>query len=121
MDAQIDQYVGDSNEGWIRWMRSQVKRADRVLLVFTYTKTYQRRFEGNEEEGRGLGATFEGYLLPKRSTKAEAAMQSSGPSCLIRRFSTGFSNQALLARMAFARTSKGVASSGPPTVRNKDA
>jgi hypothetical protein len=42
-------------------MRSQVKQANKVLLVFT--ETYQRRFEGEEEEGRGLGATFEGVIV----------------------------------------------------------
>ena len=31
------------------------------LLVFT--ETYQRRFEGDEEEGHGLGATFEGVIV----------------------------------------------------------
>ena len=68
IEAWIDQYVQDPNEGWIRWMRSQVKQADRVLLVFT--KTYQRRFEGGEEEGTGLGATFEGVSSPKRSNES---------------------------------------------------
>jgi hypothetical protein len=56
VEAWIDQYVHDPNEGWIRWMCEQVKRADRVLLVFT--ETYQRRFEGDEEEGKGLGTTL---------------------------------------------------------------
>jgi hypothetical protein len=50
IESWIDQYVQDPNEGWIRWMRSQVKEADRVLLVFA--ETYQRRFEGDEEEGK---------------------------------------------------------------------
>ena len=44
VEAWIDQYIQDPNEGWIRWMRSQVKQANRILLVFT--ETYQRRFEG---------------------------------------------------------------------------
>jgi hypothetical protein len=61
VEAWIDQYVQDPEEGWISWMRNQVKQADRVLLVFT--ETYQRRFEGNEEEGKGLGATFEGVIV----------------------------------------------------------
>jgi SEFIR domain len=61
IEAWIDQYVQDPDEGWIRWMRSQVKQANRVLLVFT--ETYQRRFEGDEEEGKGLGATFEGVIV----------------------------------------------------------
>jgi hypothetical protein len=39
-----------STDRQIRWMRSQVKEADRVLLVFA--ETYQRRFEGDEEEGK---------------------------------------------------------------------
>ena len=33
IEAWIDQYVQDPDEGWIRWMRGQVKQADRVLLV----------------------------------------------------------------------------------------
>jgi hypothetical protein len=61
VDASIDQYTQDPNEGWIRWMRSQVNQSDRVLLIFT--ETYQRRFEGDEEEGKGLGATFEGVIV----------------------------------------------------------
>jgi SEFIR domain len=61
VDASIDQYTQDPNEGWIRWMRSQVNQSDRVLLIFT--ETYQRRFEGDEEKGRGLGATFEGVIV----------------------------------------------------------
>jgi SEFIR domain len=61
IEAWIDQYVPDPNEGWIRWMRSQVRQANRVLLVFI--ENYQRRFEGDEEEGKGLGATFEGVIV----------------------------------------------------------
>jgi hypothetical protein len=61
IESMIDQYANDPEEGWIRWMRSQVKQADKVLLVFT--ETYQRRFEGEEEEGKGLGATFEGVIV----------------------------------------------------------
>jgi hypothetical protein len=61
IDARIDQYTPDPDEGWHKWMRTQVKEADKVLLVFT--ETYQRRFEGDEEEGRGLGATFEGVIV----------------------------------------------------------
>jgi hypothetical protein len=40
---------------------TQVRQADRVLLIFT--DTYRRRFEGDEEEGAGLGATFEGMIV----------------------------------------------------------
>jgi hypothetical protein len=61
VDAWIDQYVQDPDEGWVKWMRTQVREAEKVLLVFT--ETYQRRFEGDEEEGKGLGATFEGVIV----------------------------------------------------------
>jgi probable HAF family extracellular repeat protein len=61
IDAQIDQYTADPTEGWPRWMKTQVKQADKVLMVFT--ETYQRRFEGNEQEGVGLGANFEGAIV----------------------------------------------------------
>ena len=61
IEAWIDQYVQDPEDGWIKWMRTQVKKADKVLLVFT--KIYQKRFEGDEEEGKGLGATFEGVIV----------------------------------------------------------
>jgi hypothetical protein len=57
----IDQYANDPEEGWIKWMRRQVKQANKVLLVFT--ETYQRRFEGEEELGGGRGATFEGVIV----------------------------------------------------------
>jgi SEFIR domain len=61
VEAWIDQYIQDPDEGWIRWMRSQIRQASRVLLVFT--ELYQRRFDGAEEEGKGLGATFEGSIV----------------------------------------------------------
>jgi hypothetical protein len=61
IDARVDQYVQDPDEGWIKWMRTQVKEADKVLLIFT--ESYQRRFEGDEEVGTGLGATFEGVTV----------------------------------------------------------
>src|SRR6202035_1764515 len=60
IDAWIDQYA-EPDEGWIIWMRNQVNQASRVLLVFT--ETYQRRFEGREEENKGSGATFEGVVV----------------------------------------------------------
>jgi DNA polymerase III delta prime subunit len=60
IEAWIDEYAQDPDEGWPAWMRSQVAQADRVLLVFT--ETYARRFLGAEAQGIGLGVTFEGVL-----------------------------------------------------------
>jgi WD40 repeat protein len=61
VDAWIDLFQSDPDQGWISWMREQIERADRVLLVFT--ETYARRFLGKETPGKGLGATFEGVII----------------------------------------------------------
>lgn len=39
IESWIDQYVQDPDEGWPKWMRRQVKEANKVLLLFT--RTYQ--------------------------------------------------------------------------------
>jgi hypothetical protein len=56
-DAWIRRYCPDSDEWWISWMRKNIKRDDRILLVFT--ETHARRFLGPEAPGKGLGVTFE--------------------------------------------------------------
>lgn len=48
-------------EGWPRWMKRQINVADWVLLFFD--ETYRRRFDGEEESGKGHGATWEGTIL----------------------------------------------------------
>jgi len=88
IEAWIDQYTPDPREGWYKWMKTQVQQADKVLLVFT--ETYQRRFEGNEEEGRGLGATFEGMIVTQslydsggRNAKFRAVLVKEDDACFI--------------------------------------
>jgi CheY-like chemotaxis protein len=61
IDAWIDRYVTAPIEGWPRWMLKQIQEADFVLLVCT--ATYRRRFEGQEAEGTGRGAVYEGMLV----------------------------------------------------------
>jgi hypothetical protein len=61
IDARIDQYTPDPDEGWSKWMRTQVKEADKVLLAFT--ESYQKRYERDEEQGKGPGAGFEGVVV----------------------------------------------------------
>ncbi len=48
-------------EGWPRWMKRQIKDADWVLMFFD--ELYRRRFDGEEEPYRGLGATWEGAIV----------------------------------------------------------
>jgi len=61
INAQIDQYEPSPVEGFQRWMIRHVRDADFVLMVCT--DAYRHRFEGEEEEGKGLGATWEGSLI----------------------------------------------------------
>jgi hypothetical protein len=69
--ADLDQYVGAPSEGWPRWTMRQIETADFVLVVCT--ETYRRRFDGTEEKGRGLGATWEGAVLTQVHYDAAAA------------------------------------------------
>jgi hypothetical protein len=57
VDAWIDRYEPAPQEGWPRWMQEQIERADFVLVACT--EVYKRRFEGQEEPGKGRGATWE--------------------------------------------------------------
>jgi hypothetical protein len=63
-DAWIDQFEPDPSMGWAAWMRDQIDRADRVLLV--PTETYQRRFYGRERPDVGKGVRWEGLILTDR-------------------------------------------------------
>lgn len=61
VDCHIDQYETSPPEGWARWMVNQVENADFVLVVCT--EIYERRFNGKEEVGKGLGAQWEGAVI----------------------------------------------------------
>lgn len=64
-DCQIDQHFLPRfpPEGWIKWMRDQVKNADFVLLICTpkYRDRFERNLENIEDGGRGVG--FEGVVI----------------------------------------------------------
>lgn len=61
IDCRIDQYNDAPPEGWPRWMRNQIEESNLVLVVCT--ETYNRRFQGKEELGRGRGANWEGAII----------------------------------------------------------
>lgn len=61
LDAIVDQYInGHPPEGWPRWCERQLEVADFVLVVCT--ETYLRRYNGEEEAGRGLGGSWESLI-----------------------------------------------------------
>lgn len=61
IDSQLDQYETSPPEGWPRWTWNQVEWADFVLVVCT--ATYNRRFRGREEQGKGHGVNWEGVVI----------------------------------------------------------
>ncbi|HEX3875906.1 MAG TPA: FxSxx-COOH system tetratricopeptide repeat protein [Bryobacteraceae bacterium] len=61
LDCVIDQYEQSPPEGWPKWCERQVEGAEFILVICT--ETYQRRFRGEETEGRGLGGTWEGHII----------------------------------------------------------
>lgn len=66
IDVRLDQLYSESHpggpdEGWDRWSSTQVKRADRVLIVCS--PGWFRSFEGLQLPGEALGATHEARLI----------------------------------------------------------
>jgi hypothetical protein len=60
VDAWIDRFEPHPALGWPRWMRQQIDGAAFVLAICS--PTYRRRFDGEEEQGKGRGVTWEGLL-----------------------------------------------------------
>jgi len=48
-------------EGWPKWMKRQIKDVNWVVIFFD--EVYRRRFDGEEEPDKGLGATWEGAII----------------------------------------------------------
>ena len=69
VDCRIDQHEESPAEGWPRWCRNQVQESQFVLIGCT--ETYQRRYEGKEEAGKGLGGQWEGFVITQELYEAE--------------------------------------------------
>ncbi len=61
VDCILDQYEESPLEGWPRWMDTNIKKADFVLMICT--ETYYKRVMGEEEPGKGRGVRWEGNLI----------------------------------------------------------
>lgn len=61
VDCRIDQYEESPPQGWPSWCERQVREADFVLVACT--EIYLRRFQGEEETGKGLGVNWEGHII----------------------------------------------------------
>jgi hypothetical protein len=61
IDAIIDQFEEAPELGWPRWMERQIRDADYVVVVGS--KLYHDRLLGDEDDGVGLGAKWEGAIL----------------------------------------------------------
>jgi tetratricopeptide (TPR) repeat protein len=80
IDAVLDQYETFPPQGWIQWMKHQVRDARFVLVVCT--ETYRRRWDGEEEAGMGLGATYESGLILQLLYNASAVNERFVPVLL---------------------------------------
>ena len=61
VDCNIDFFETSPPEGWSAWMLRQLQEPDYCIAVCT--ETYERRFDGKEAPGQGLGATWEGRWI----------------------------------------------------------
>jgi hypothetical protein len=61
INVQIDRYLTVPEQGFPRWMEQQIRESDFVLIVCT--PIYCRRFAGEEQPHRGLGARWEGAII----------------------------------------------------------
>lgn len=63
LDATMDLFDPNPPEGLPQWMVNQIRRAAFVLMVIT--ETYRKRFEGDEELGKGKGVKWEGGIVTR--------------------------------------------------------
>ena len=61
IDAILDQFESSPPEGWELWGQRQIQVARFVVMVCT--PNYRWRFDGEEESGKGLGATSETGII----------------------------------------------------------
>ncbi|MGD1204828.1 SEFIR domain-containing protein [Mycobacterium seoulense] len=62
IDVMLDRFVEHSPpQWWPQWMFRQIRYSDFVIVVVT--EIYARRFLMEEEQGVGLGATWEGAVI----------------------------------------------------------
>ncbi|MCB9265162.1 MAG: TIR domain-containing protein [Lewinellaceae bacterium] len=79
MDVNLDQYVANPEEGWIKWMDNAVRDADFVLLICT--EKYRGRFEGRAAKGEGKGVKFESHLTVSHLYEDEMRNRKFIPIC----------------------------------------
>ena len=69
IDCRIDLYEESPPEGWPNWCSNQVDEAGFVLVVCT--AVYERRFRGKEQPGKGLVASWEGFVITQELYEAQ--------------------------------------------------
>jgi class 3 adenylate cyclase len=81
-DCWIDQYENDDpGMRWPDWMRREITKADKVLLIFT--AEYRRRFEGDPSVAGGLGGKWEGAIVTHQIYES-GGMQNKFRAILLR-------------------------------------
>jgi hypothetical protein len=86
VDCNIDLYELSPPQGWHKWTMDEIGKADFVLMICT--PQYFRRFEANEENGIGMGVTWEGSIITQ-DLYAQAGRNSKYIPVLFTSTSTG--------------------------------
>ena len=77
VDCIVDRYQQAPEEGWPRWTLRQIEKADFILVVCS--ETYTRRMLGEEPEGTGRGAKWEGAIITQELYDAESTSKRFVP------------------------------------------
>ncbi len=69
LNATMDLFEQHPPEGLPRWMLKQIRDSDFVLMFIT--ETYRKRFEGDDEPGKGKGVKWEGGVITRNIYDSE--------------------------------------------------
>ncbi|HVI01907.1 MAG TPA: SEFIR domain-containing protein [Enhygromyxa sp.] len=80
IDAVVDQFVGNPEQGWPRWMIDELAAAQFVLLVVS--DAYRKKAEGAVPRGAGKGVKWESHLTVQEIYDADARNEKFIPVLL---------------------------------------
>lgn len=80
IDAIVDQFVDNPEQGWARWMVDELAAAQFVLVVVS--DNYRKKAEGQVPRGAGKGVKWESHLTVQEIYDADARNEKFIPVLL---------------------------------------
>jgi SEFIR domain len=78
VDARLDQFADNYRQDWVNWTLTQMRQAERVLVVVS--PTYRRRFEQEAPTDEGRGVQLEALVIREEIYRDQkAALQKFLP------------------------------------------